>query len=76
METLIGVAGGLIILVFFLLNQFHKTDEDNFWYDAGNLLGSALLMLYAYLIGSWPFLALNAVWAAFSLKDVIWRKRT
>jgi len=70
MVTLIGTAGASIILIFFLLNQFHRIDRDSIWYDIGNFIGSALLVLYAYLLSSVPFLILNAVWAFVSLKDI------
>ncbi len=71
METAIGAIGAGIILTFFILNETHKISADSMWYDLGNFLGSSLLVLYAYLLGSIPFLILNAVWAVFSLKEVI-----
>lgn len=69
--TLIGIFGAAIILIFFILNESHKISADSFSYDLWNLIGSILLCIYAYLLSSWPFLILNLVWAAFSLKDVI-----
>jgi len=69
--TLIGVVGAGIILILFLLNQFNKLKNNNFWYDFGNFVGSALLCVYAYLLGSIPFLILNFIWAVFSLRDVL-----
>ncbi len=70
MVVFIGTSGAFIILVFFLLNQFHKIDRDSIWYDLGNFIGSGLLVVYAYLISSIPFLVLNAVWALVSLRDI------
>lgn len=72
--TLIGVIGAAIILVFFLLNQLHKIDQDNLIYDLGNLIGSSLLLYYSYLLGSVPFMILNFVWAAYSLRDVVFSR--
>lgn len=69
--TLIGVIGAGVILVFFLLNQFKVMAAENIWYDAGNTLGSGFLIVYAYLLGSLPFLILNVVWFLFSFKDVV-----
>ncbi|MCL9971926.1 MAG: hypothetical protein NBV63_00770 [Candidatus Pacebacteria bacterium] len=69
--TLIGVVGAGIILVFFVLNQTKVLDIDNFWYDLGNTVGSGLLVYYAVLLGSIPFIILNVVWMLFSLKDVV-----
>lgn len=71
MITAIGATGAAIILIFFILNELHKISNDSLWYDVGNFLGSFLLLVYAYLLGSIPFLILNTVWAAFSLKEII-----
>ncbi len=68
---LIGISGAAIILVAFLLNQLNKWKNDSFIYDFANFIGSLLLVIYAILLSSYPFLILNGVWAAFSLKDVV-----
>ena len=65
----IGLGGMLLILVAFLLNQTHVWKDTDFIYDFFNLLGGGLLVSYAGLINSWPFLLLNLVWAVFSLRD-------
>ena len=75
MTTLIGIGGAIIILIFFLLNQVHKIGRDDRWYDIGNVIGSLLLVTYAYLIMSIPFLILNTVWLVVSLKDAIRDKK-
>lgn len=69
--TLIGVLGALIILVCFVGNEIGKFDRGSLGYDSANAFGSLLLLVYAYLLGSWPFLILNAIWALVSLRDVI-----
>ncbi len=69
--TIIGTLGAAIILIFFLLNQFKVVSIDNIWYDSGNALGSGVLIVYAYLLDSVPFLILNAIWFLFSFRDVI-----
>ena len=71
MTTIIGTIGATIILVFFILEQMHKINNESIWYDGGNFIGSVLLVIYAILLSSIPFLILNGVWAVFSLKDVI-----
>lgn len=73
--NIIGIIGATIILICFLLNQFHKLSRDSFLYDLCNFIGSAILIYYAYLIWSVPFMVLNGVWAAVSLKDVIMPKK-
>ena len=71
MITLIGTLGASIILIFFLLGQLRKIDVDSIWYDGCNFIGSAMLVLYAYLLSSIPFFILNMVWALVSLKDIL-----
>ena len=70
MTLIIGVLGATIILVLFILEQSHKISNDSILYDVGNFIGSVLLVIYAYLLSSVPFLILNLVWAVFSLKDI------
>lgn len=69
--TLIGVFGAGLVLIAFILNQFGTLDHDDKLYDGMNLVGSALLVWYAVLLSSWPFLALNTVWLVVSLKDLV-----
>jgi hypothetical protein len=69
--TIIGASGAFLILVAFLLNQTHKWKDTYFIYDFTNLVGSGLLVAYAILLNSIPFLILNGVWAMVSLRDVI-----
>lgn len=69
--TLFGILGASIILVSFLLNQFGKWTTASLSYDVANVIGSGILIGYAYLLGSWPFLVLNIVWFLVSLKDVL-----
>lgn len=76
MVTLIGTAGASLILIGFLLNQFGVWKNDSVFYDGINALGSALLVWYAYLLMSIPFLVLNAVWFASAAYDVVMYVRT
>lgn len=71
LTTIVGVFGASIILIVFVLNQINKLKNDSFLYDFLNLIGSILLMIYAILLTSYPFLILNLVWALVSLKDVV-----
>ena len=68
--TLIGTSGATIILIAFVLNQLGKWKNEDLIYDIFNLVGSGLLVAYAILLSSWPFLVLNGVWGLVSLKDV------
>lgn len=73
MNTLIGSIGAAIILIAFILNQFHIWKDTDFKYDLLNFLGSVLLVVYAILLKSYPFLILNTIWGLVSLKDVLKR---
>ena len=68
--TIIGTSGATLILIAFILNQTNRWKGEYFIYDFTNFIGSALLIAYAILLSSWPFLVLNLVWAAVSLKDI------
>lgn len=67
----IGSLGALCILIGFILNQIGKWKPRQFSYDMVNFVGSALLIWYAFLLHSTPFMILNGVWALVSLRDVI-----
>jgi hypothetical protein len=71
METLIGAFGAFIILAAFLLNQKKILNNDTFLYDFINFVGSVLMIIYAILLKSYPFLVLNTIWALSSLVDVV-----
>ena len=68
--TIIGSLGAFLILFAFVLNQVNKWKKDYLIYDLVNFLGSLLLIIYAILLNSIPFLILNLVWAGLSIRDV------
>jgi hypothetical protein len=67
--TIIGFIGMLLILLAFLMNQRGEWKQKDLIYDFVNFSGSGMLVLYAYLISSWPFLILNLVWMIYSARD-------
>ena len=69
MNTIIGSTGATLILIAFILEQTHRWKDTSLKYDLVNLVGSVLLIIYAILLRSWPFLILNTVWALVSLRD-------
>ena len=71
LDLLIGFTGMLLILIAFFLNQTGKWDKEDLVYDFVNFAGALLLVLYAIILSSIPFLLLNLVWAVVSLNDVI-----
>ena len=62
MSIVAGIIGVFCILVAFLLDEFSKINTKTVSYNLLNILGSGLLMYYAYTLESWPFVALNGVW--------------
>lgn len=71
-NDLIGFTGAFLVLVGFLLNQINILKNSNIMYDFINFLGSFMLLIYALILQSVPFIIINTVWALFSLKDVLW----
>lgn len=67
----IGTIGMLMILSGFLLIQTHRLTADALLYDVLNCIGSALLVISAWSVHIWPFVILNAVFAVYSLKDIL-----
>ncbi len=69
--TLIGGAGALILLLAFFLNESHKINQDSLSYDLLNFIGAVLLVSYAFILKSTPFLVLNSIWALVALRDIV-----
>ena len=68
---LIGYIGALVMLVGFFLNQIGKWQTDDFEYDFINLIGAAILSIYAWYMEIWPIFVLFVIWGIFSLKDIV-----
>lgn len=68
--SFIGYLGALVIVVALLLNQIGRWQTTDFEYDFINLIGAAILSVYAWQTGDYPILGLFLIWAAFHLKDV------
>ena len=62
-ELILGIVGMLLILIAFILNEVNsKYNEDSVFNNVLNIIGSALLIYYAFVLAGWPFLVLNLVW--------------
>ena len=61
-ELILGITGMVLILVAFVLNEFKKLNSSSGQYNALNLVGSGLLIYYAYALHGIPFLILNVIW--------------
>ncbi len=64
---IINGTGVTLILLAFFLQQAGKLSSTARAYLWLNLVGSALACLGSYLMGAWPFVVLEGVWAAVSL---------
>ena len=69
--TIIGFIGALVLMVAIIMNQLGRWQTNDFEYDFINLIGSSILAVYAWQIGSYPLIVLFIVWAIFSAKDVL-----
>lgn len=67
----IGASGMSLLLIAFVLNLFKKIMQDSIVYNVFNIIGSALLVYYAYILNSIPFIILEAVWALFAFYKLI-----
>lgn len=56
-----------MLLLAFAMLTFKKVEMESYTYQAINLLAASLLLVYAWMLNSYPFIALNAVWAAVAL---------
>lgn len=71
-SLLLGIAGMLLILAAFVMDEFYKKwNQDTLRYNFANLLGSGFLLYYAYALASWPFLILNGVWFVTALVKLV-----
>ena len=68
---IIGFSGMFLILLAFLMNKMHKWMHDDAAYDITNSTGSLLLMIYAVMLKSYPFLILNSIWFIVSMRGLL-----
>ena len=72
----IGFLGLVLILIAFVLNEFHRINANSKSYDVLNAVGAVLLAYYAFALNSLPFVVLNVIWAAVSLRDLFFEGRS
>lgn len=71
---LVGIFGAGSALLAFLLIQTEKISQKDFSYDLLNAVAGVLLVAYGIHHETWPFVALNVVWAGASIKDMLFAK--
>jgi len=64
---LIGIIGMFFILSAFILDEFTKINRETRINNLVNLIGSAMLVYYAFTIKALPFIILNSVWVVASI---------
>lgn len=78
-ELIIGIIGMVFILAAFILDEFvRKFNRDTIKYNLLNVLGSGMLLYYAFSLKGWPFVVLNLVWmgtALVKLAKILAKKR-
>ena len=72
---LISLLGAAIVLVGFAGLQTGRLDREGFWFNILNLVGSIFLFWVAVHDRRAGFIALEAIWAVFSLIPLAVRRR-
>lgn len=70
MQEYLGLFGALLILVGYFGIQLQYFSHDNIYYDLINFFGSLILIYYAVITDSPPFIVLNSVWLIIAIKDI------
>lgn len=65
--TLVGFAGAGVLMVAYFASQQGWLSADDWRFPAGNLLGSALIMVSLTTAWNLPSAVIEAFWAAISL---------
>ncbi len=73
-NSIIGIAGMILILAGFILDITHKLTARSTVYLWLNIIGGGLLLYYSIALKSVPFAILQAVWAIAALTKLIFRK--
>jgi hypothetical protein len=68
--TVIGTLGAATVLLGFIMIQERKWSIDSMSYSICNIIGSVLLIVYAVLLRSYPFIALNTIWVLVAFKNI------
>jgi len=66
-SLIVGCAGVGLLLAAFFMNLFRILRQDTIIYTFLNFFGAMLACMASLLIGYFPFVVLEAVWAAVAL---------
>ena len=73
MEQVVSVAGALLILSAYVLNQMGRLGRADATYNWMNLVGSLILTVVAWHAQQWGFVLLEGVWAGVSVVPLVRR---
>jgi len=66
-SDIIASIGVIVLLVAFLLNLYKKIAPESRAYTLLNFIGATTCGFASYMIGFYPFVFLEGIWAAFAL---------
>ena len=67
----IGTIGLILLLTGFFLEETGRAGKKHCYYNVLNLVGSALLIAYAWYFSTWIFVILNGAWVMIALYYII-----
>jgi len=67
MEHIIGFMGTVLVLLAYLLLSTKRIQSDSVSYQGLNLVGAALLIIYAVVLTAWANVLLNVVWGFIAI---------
>lgn len=68
---IVGWIGASLILIAYYLISNKKLTSNNKKYQLLNLTGALMLMVNAYVNGSFPLTGLNVIWAIVAVKALL-----
>jgi len=71
LATVIGSIGAAALLWAYFVTSTRRRSPDEVPVIAGNLVGSALLIVNTYHFHAWPPLVVNTVWAVIAIISLI-----
>ena len=70
-SIIIGSVGVGLLLIAFFLNLFNWMHQDSWPYIVLNIIGGGMSCYASLLIGFWPFVILEGIWAIVSVIGII-----
>ena len=67
MIHIVGFAGTALVLGAYFLISAGRLRPQSYGYQGMNLIGAALLTIYAIVLAAWAVLALNVVWGVIAI---------